>query len=86
MILLACSHKKTSWPFWDREKRENYVVCLSCTQQLPWAWNDDLELKPPRPTQERKPEVREMTGIERQALLASAEMAIAVMEESYEYA
>jgi hypothetical protein len=89
MILTLCSHKNTSWPFWNVEKKENYVVCLSCSLQLPWAWSDGLELKPPRPTQTRKPEMKEMTGIERHELMVSAELAIseeiAIREESYEY-
>ena len=84
MILSFCSHRKTSWPFWDGQRRENYVVCLSCSQQIPWAWQDGIELKPPRPTQGRKAHEKEMTGIERQELMSSTGMTLC--EEHYECA
>jgi len=41
-------------------------------------------LKPPRPTQSRKPELKEITGIERHELMLSAESDM--REEIYEYA
>lgn len=44
----ACRHKRTTWP--RRDEEGEYIRCLDCAERIPWAWNDDLELKPPNMT------------------------------------
>lgn len=44
-----CRHRNPTTP--RRDEDGEYRRCLECGARIPWAWRDNLRLRPPRPTQ-----------------------------------
>ncbi len=60
---LDCKHRHQTTP--RKDERGEYRRCLDCSARIPWSWCDDISISQPIRTQERKPQLTSLTGIEK---------------------